>query len=271
MSIIDFRARPNTDVYMKDIAGPANADIWKRPLFGPEPPIEPLADFVKELRKNDVERAVFTGRQVGTPDKLSVGFPNDYVAKCVSEYPDLLIGFAGVDPTIGYSAVVEAERAVKELNLRGISLDPHNVRLMPDDRRMYPIYEKAAELKVPVVFTMGPVVGRWGNPWAVDVVAEDFPQVTFICSHACWPEVTDLISLPYRRDNVYLEASIYYFLPGAEPFIEAARTIIQDRVVYASAFPFMPINVIERFRKLGFSDAVFRKLTYTNAARILGH
>jgi len=268
MKIIDFRARPNTIEYMKMFAAPASDKTWER--FGyPKPSVSSLAEFVANLEKNDITKAVFTGRQ------SFVSLPNDYVADCVSQYPEKIIGFSGINPTTGAAAIRELERSVHHLGLQGLAIDAidspvkRNVRSFDDEQLMYPIYEKATELAIPVVFTMGPLVGCYGDPWSVDRVAADFPKLTIICSHGCWPQVTELISLAYRRDNVYLEASIYEFLPGAEPFIDAANTIIQDQVIYASAFPFNPLEIVKSFMKLPFSPEALEKVMYKNAARIL--
>ncbi len=269
MRVIDFRARPNTAEYMKMYTGPANARLWQR--FGyPEPPTVPLAEFVAALDASGVEKAVFTGRQSVVRGAIVRGVSNDYVADCVRAFPTRIVGFAGLDPTDPGAAVKEMERSVRQLGLRGISLDPHTARLWPNDRLIYPLYQKAAELAVPVVITMGPLVGRYGDPWAVDQVAEDFPNLTIVCSHGCWPQVTAFVALAYRRENVYLESSIYEFLPGAEPFIEAANTILQDRVVYASAFPFNPIEIVDRFKRLPFSASALEKILYGNAGHVLG-
>jgi predicted TIM-barrel fold metal-dependent hydrolase len=266
---IDFRARPNTPEYISLYSGPAFALLWER--FGyPEPPAVTLAQFLDVLKANGIDMGVFTGRQALKDGKLARGVTNDYVADCAKQSDGRLIGIAGIDPLAGEAAVAELERAVGQLGLRGVSLDPHNAKLMPHDKRMYPIYEKAAALGVPVVFTMGPLVGRWGDPYSVDVVAEDFPKLTIVCSHGCWPQVLDFVALGYRRPNVVLEASIYEFLPGAKPFLEAANSFLQDRVVYASAFPFNPIEIVHEFRKLGWSSAALEKITHKNAARILG-
>ncbi len=254
---------------MKMYTGPANARTWQR--FGyPEPPAATLAEFVAALDASGVERAVFTGRQSVVRGAIVRGISNDYVSECVRAFPGRIVGFAGIDPTDPGAAVKELERSVRHLGLRGVSLDPHTARLWPHDRLLYPLYQKAVELAVPVVITMGPLVGRYADPWAVDQAAEDFPNLTIVCSHGCWPQVTEFVALAYRRDNVYLESSIYEFLPGAEPFIEAANTIIQDRVVYASAFPFNPIETIARFRRLPLSPSALEKILYENAARVLG-
>lgn len=269
MTFIDFRARPNTKTYMDGIGGRSDEVTWSRPGFGPYPDEQDLTSFLSDMDASGVELGVFTGRQAGPPDRLSAGITNDYVADCVAQSEGRLVGFASADPRLGAPAVAECRRGLQELELRGISMDPQITQLAIDDRANYPLYALAAEYDVPVAITMGPVVGRWAEPRALDVVAQDFPSVNFVGSHACFPQVNELVALAYRRSNVYLEASIYYFFPGAEAFIEAARTIIQDRVVYASAFPFNPLNTIERFRSLGFEPEIERKLTHDNAARIL--
>ena len=261
MTVIDFRARPNTEEYMNMYpdAGP-----WERFFQCPRPQAEPLSNFIAALDKAGVTRAIFTGRQ--TPVKT---LRNDYVFECVQAYPDRLFGFAGIDPTQGEKALLEIERTVNKLGMKGISIDPHSSRRPPDDSIWHPLYAKCLELKVPVIVTMGPIVGQWAEPSSIDNVAEDFPNLTIICSHGVWPQVTDLIALAYRRDNVYLEASIYEFLPGAEPIFDAANTILQDRIIYASGFPFRPLNDLQRFLKYPFAPEVIDKLVYKNAARVL--
>lgn len=84
---------------------------------------------------------------------------------------------------------MELRRPVSELGLKGVSVDPEGFRKTPDHRRFYPIYETAAELEIPVIVTVGPVCGRFADPWAMDIVAEDFPEVNFVMSHGTYPHV----------------------------------------------------------------------------------
>lgn len=261
MRVIDFRARPNTPEYMGMYPSSRSWDLY---FNYPKPPTVSLADFIGELDRVGVGQALFTGRQ--TP---VLTLSNDYVADCVKAYPNRLFGFAGINPTKKLAALREIERAVTELGLKGISIDPHSSKIFPDDKLFYPLYYKCLELDIPVAMTMGPVVGRWGGPAAVDLVAEDLPDLKIVLSHGVWPQVTEFIALAYRHENVYLEASIYQFLPGGEPLFEAANTILQDKIVYASAFPFRPIDDLHRFLKHPFDKAVVDKLVYRNAARLL--
>jgi predicted TIM-barrel fold metal-dependent hydrolase len=42
---------------------------------------------------------------------------------------------------------------------------------------------------------MGPLVGKWADPNAVDTVTEDLPDLKIVCSHAVYPRVCELIAL----------------------------------------------------------------------------
>lgn len=264
MPIIDFRARPNTKEYMA--LYPTTPEDWKDTIFfAPKPEPEPLANFIKKLDEVGVSKAVFTGRQ--TPLK---SLSNDYVADCIKAYPDRFFGFAGIDPTKRLEAVHEIERTITQLGMKGIALDPSMSRIYADDRLFYPLYYKCLELDVPVIFTMGPLVGKWADPTAVDTVAEDLPDLRIICSHGVYPRVDELIALAYRRKNVYLESSIYeHFLPGSHFIIDAAKTILQDKILYGSGFPFRPLEDLEKFKAFSFEPEILEKLLYYNAAKLL--
>ncbi|QXW01323.1 amidohydrolase family protein [Rhodococcus globerulus] len=270
--ITDFRARPNTPEYMAIYDQPGRRDPW--PRFGyPRPGNESLSEFVENVAQVGISRAVFTGRQGSLAGECPI--PNDYIADCVGQFPQRLAGFAGIDPLIGDAALVEVRRAITDLKLSGIAIDPP--RQLPgeaigydNEKHLFPVYELAQNLDVPVVLTMGPMVAQFGDPWPVDRVATTFPNLKIVCSHGCWPQVTELISLAYRRSNVYLEASIYEFLPGAEPFIDAAATIISDQVLYASAFPFNPLRTLEKFLQFPIPFEAMKKIVSENATRLLG-
>ena len=269
--VIDFRARPNTEPFMGIYNSP-DRDPWKK-FRTARPATESLPEYFDHLTAAGIAVGVFTGRQ----GVLAGGHPisNDYIASCVKVKPNAVRGFGGIDPRHSGAALVEIDRCVKELGLSGIALDPPSALTgdgptWDDEKLMFPIYQRASELRVPVVLTMGPIVGRHGSPNAVDRVAVAFPSLQIVCSHGVWPQTAELIALAFRRSNVILETSIYIDYPGAGALIvEAANSIIPEQIVYASAYPFTPMEGIERFRKLGFSDVALEAVCYGNAARIL--
>ncbi len=266
MDIIDFRARP----YTKELAAAWGQPRATRLLGLPEPSVVTLDEFRRDLDANGVALAVMTGRQKVSQGRIVRGITNDYISECVQRMSGRLIGFAGIDPTTGPAAVQELRRAIEVLGLRGVAIDPELSETMPDAPAMYPIYEAAMALNVPVVITVGPFIGAYGDPRPVYNVASRMPELTIVCSHGLYPRVTEFIELALRWPNVYLELSLYQFLPGVEPIIAAAETILRNKVVYASAYPIGPLNAAKRTQALPLSPAARNALMYENAARILG-
>ena len=80
---------------------------------------------------------------------------NEAVAKVVADHPGRFLGFAGVDPNKGMTALRELEDAVTGLGLKGLNIQCFENRLAIDDRRMYPVYAKCIELNIPVNIHVG--------------------------------------------------------------------------------------------------------------------
>src|SRR3990172_12379171 len=77
---------------------------------------------------------------------------NDYVAEVARKYADQFIGFASVDPLKGQAAVRELERAVQQLDLRGLKLHPTTQAFFFNDQKFYALWEDCAGLEIPVLF-----------------------------------------------------------------------------------------------------------------------
>jgi predicted TIM-barrel fold metal-dependent hydrolase len=75
---------------------------------------------------------------------------NDALAAAVDRYPDRLTGFAALAPKDPAAAAKELERAVKELGLKGWKTHSNYGDSYLDDKRYWPILQKAAELNVPI-------------------------------------------------------------------------------------------------------------------------
>lgn len=276
MRVVDFRARPRTPelVSMYHYEGSRygrSRAVGSKPL----PVAAPLEEFIKEMDEAGVSVAVFMGRDLETLEGWKL--PNDHVADVARQYPDRIVGFAGIDPHKGGRALREIDRAVDELGLRGVSIDPGKAKLDIDDRRwMYPIYEACAKRGIPVAITCGPGPASGGymtqySPLAVDRVAADIPELKVVASHAGWPFTSEMIAAAWRHPNLFFENSVYHHMPGAELVVQAANTIIADKVLYASAYPIAALNdALDSFKCLPFSPESLRRVLYTNAAQLLG-
>ena len=57
----------------------------------------------------------------------------------------------------------------------------------------------------------------------------------------------------------------------AEAYVEAANTMIPDKILYASAHPFVDFKIaLANYAKLPFNPDVRQKVMHDNAARLLG-
>jgi predicted TIM-barrel fold metal-dependent hydrolase len=275
MKVFDCRARPSLKDYMTffDSAG---AKYTMKQFGFPVAPVLTLEQFVAHMDEAGVGQFVFTGRDVQS--RRGWRFPNEGIAEAVQQYPDRVIGFAGIDPLKKREAILELDRCIKDFKLRGVSLDPSGVGRPANDPIFYPIYERCVDYGIPIALTLGPLPSptagpmRVNDPMAIDDVACDFPDLRIICSHLGWPWVTQAIAIAWRHPHVYLETSMYSYMPGADLFVEAANTHIGDKVIFASGYPFNhPVkDVIAKFKTLAYTPEVLEKVLYKNGPRALG-
>lgn len=275
MKVIDFRFRPNTKAI---IDGIRNSSMFKASCaaigFDARKPQE-LSEIVKGLDSLGVALGVITGRDCET----TYGFPsnNPSVLEFCRAYPDKFVGFWGIDPHKKMDAVRETEHAVKELGMKGIAIDPYLAHIKPSEARFYPLYAKCAELGVPVFITMAPppqvpgAIMEYANPVDVDTVARDFPELVIIMSHGGYPFVNEAIYACLRNANVYMDISEYERAPMVDVYVRAMNETIGDKVVFASAHPFIELkDALEAYRHFDLKPEVREKVMYGNAAKILG-
>jgi predicted TIM-barrel fold metal-dependent hydrolase len=104
------------------------------------------------------------------------------------------------------------EYAVNDLRFKGIKINPPS-GFYPNDERLYPSYEKAQELQIPVMFHMGlkpPAEGcrlKYCRPIFIDDVVVDFPDLPIIIAHAGYPWVDETIMVGMYSENVYVDIS----------------------------------------------------------------
>jgi len=75
---------------------------------------------------------------------------NDALADVVREYPDKFLGFAALAVQSPEEAADELERTVKELDLKGWKTHSNYGKNYLDEKRYWPIFERAEKLKVPI-------------------------------------------------------------------------------------------------------------------------
>ena len=101
-------------------------------------------------------------------------------------------------------------------------------------------------------------------------MARDFPELTLIMSHGGYPFVNEAIYTCLRNANVYMDISEYERAPMVDIYVRAMNDLISDKVLFASAHPFVELaEALDAYADFELSADVRNKVMYENARRVL--
>ena len=233
-----------------------------------------MEDSLKDMDDAGVEKSVVVAVDAETTFRYRVS--NDLVASTVRQFPDRLIGFASVDPNKGALAADELVRAVRDLGLKGLKLLPHLVRMSADHPRMYPLYETARDLGIPVLFHMGTQFHagtkiKYCRPLSIDEVAVDFPSLKLVIAHFGFPWFHETIAVVQRNPNVYFNIAGWAPRHIAPEVIRYMKGPLKTKVLYGSDYPLITrVRGMKELREMDLPPDVFSMLTEENPKRLLG-
>lgn len=200
--------------------------------------------------------------------------PNERVAQFCS-YSDRLIPFANINPYIDRD-LSKGVQHCKELGFVGLKLYPSYQYFYPNDSRLYPLYEKAEELGLPVIFHTGSSTFpgarlKYSDPLFLDDIAIDFPGLTIVMAHSgrgFWYDRAFFLARLHK--NIYMDITGLppHKLPKLFPDLEK----ISEKVIFGSDWPAI-IDIatnIATIRALPYSEQTKNKIIGLNAARLLG-
>jgi predicted TIM-barrel fold metal-dependent hydrolase len=170
--------------------------------------------LLQEMDEAGIDVTVLMGLDLG----LDMGEPpgsieeqNKGIAQLCQRNSKRLIAFVGLDPR-RKEAVEHLDRAVKEWGMRGLKLDPAG-GWYPHDRKFYPLYEKANELRIPVVFHTGatapPFRNIYAQPIYLDDITIDFPDLILIAAHMGFGWWRELASMIEKKNNLLTDLSAW--------------------------------------------------------------
>jgi predicted TIM-barrel fold metal-dependent hydrolase len=243
---------------------------------------QPLETFLLELDVSGLDRAVLLPIDC-TSTRGAPIWSNEQIAE-LCRMNERFIGFASVDPHQS-DAPAKLKRAVEDWGLRGLKLAPGIQEFYPNDPALYPIYEKAQELGVSILFHAGMTwepraKAEYGRPIYFEDVVYDFPELKIVLAHLAWPWVLEAVSLALKYPNLYLDTSALYF-DNPKDFISFAMAqqvpltvwerSLRHQLVFGSNYPRVEIkNMAAAVRSLGLSQGCLELVFRGNAERLLG-
>jgi hypothetical protein len=215
---------------------------------------------------------------------------NGFMIQQIEPYPGRMYLEANCGPVIKRGikeANWELEYLVKEREAKLCKVYAPEDDGPINDRRMWPFYEKACELGVPLTIHTGhsyvvPQPGSHCDVRQLDDVMLDFPELQIIAYHAGWPDTEHLIGLCGKHQNLYMSLSgiIGWFERAPYRGYHAIGTALQwmpsEKIVLGLDLPFDDTKrVVDYIRNLDMPEELqqnwgYPQLTTEDKANILG-
>lgn len=273
--LIDFRVRAPFAAYASSPLF-THADMVEQDTrTRVDAPISPSArQFSMDLLLREAAEAGVDKMVV--PLRKAAGGRNEDLAALLAKYPDKLIGLAGIEVTDLDRALAEIQEFVVNGPCRGIVLEPGQDRTpwFVNSAWAFPLYAYCQEHAVPVALTYGGIMTRslrYYAPELIDDVAAAFPRLNIALVHGGWPYVTEVCQIALNRRNVYLVPDIYMVRsPGMTEYVMAANYLLRERVIFASAYPILPLREArDAYLHSGLREEAKNLIMGENAARFL--
>jgi hypothetical protein len=280
--IIDMRLRPPVPAWTQGPAFDA-AMFYPRNVPGfaaaPSASQRSLDLLFEEMDANDIALGVVMGRKSGT--ELGA-IPNDKVHDVVRQWPNRFVGFIGVDLDDIAGSLRDITTYAAVPGFKGVSVEPGSAveAKACDDPRLDPIYELSRDLDLPVSIslssTLSAIAGHdmgWSSPISMQRVAQRFPSLKIIASHAAWPWAEAMVAIAIMCPNIYVSPDIYiatYDMPASIAYIQAANIYLEDRMLFGTAYPSRGhADGVRDFHRWPWREEIKHKVLYSNAATLL--
>lgn len=276
--IIDIRNRPPFQGIAEHYLFTASRRQMFAGRFGLSIPVsvmeKSMTHYLAEMDSAGIDKAVVPLRKY--PAGGPKGMDNQDLVELLAQYPQRFIGFAGIDPLDGTQALAEIQKFVQAGPCRGILLEPGYCQepLYITDERIYPIYERCQQEKIPVLLSFGGFVApdsSYNQPQLVNQVAKDFPKLHLTLAHGGWPFAQEMCHIAFNWENVYLSPDIYAVnVPGCQDFLAAANYFVPDKIIFGSAYPVLSMGDTVAYYLEHLHPEHRDQVMYQNALKFLG-
>lgn len=243
--------------------------------------LEDLDLLFEEMDSASIRYGVLIGRASSGAGTLG-GVDNAEIVEAVNRYSDRFLGFLGVDLDDIDKGLGEIRDYASVENIKGISIEPGSARepRWSDDPSLDPIYEIALEYDLPVSISLSGLLSvlgghdiTWSSPVSIQRVAQKYPDLKIIVSHAAWPYAQEMVVVALACPNIYVSPDLYASTKGmicADTYVQGANMFLEDRTLFGTAYPVKDIqDSLRDFLDLGYRQDIVPKILYGNAAKLL--
>lgn len=228
---------------------------WK-----PEDFCVPPEKLIADMDDAGIDKAVVLGVGYVTWGAHDPGFA-DYAQEMVSQYPNRLIGFYTADPIGGVKEVNLFQEAVHNKGMRGLKMLPSYNYVPLNDRRIWPLYEAAEGMGVPLLVHTGWSLlpkGKmlaYDHPLYLEDVMEDFPELKLIIGHTGFHWADEVIHFMHKFPHIYSDFAAWAETAPlwrvAQVWSWAKKLGVMRRFLWGTDYPYMSFATgQELFRKV---------------------
>lgn len=243
--------------------------------------LESVDVLFEEMESAGIRYGVLMGRAASGAGNLG-GVENAEIVEAVTTYADRFIGFLGVDLDNIERGLADIREYASVPNIKGISIEPGSgiAPRWSDDESLTPIYELALEYDLPVSISLSGLLSAlaghditWSRPVSIQRVAQRYPDLKIIVSHAAWPYADEMVVVALACPNIYVSPDLYAStagMIGADSYVKGANLFLEDRMLFGTAYPVKDIQESLRdFLQMGWRQEIIPKILWGNAAKLL--
>lgn len=234
---------------------------------------------------------------------------NDSLSETIKIHPKRFAGFATIAPQDPNAAADELERAVKELGLKGASINSHTKGEYLDEKKYWVILERAEKLGVPIYLHprapspdmikpylsyrqlttamcgFGHEVALHALRLIISSVFEEFPKLQIILGHLgealpywlwrvdnMWSR-TEPKGTPKKAPSEYFKNNFFITTSGMFwhlPLLCSCMAISVDKILFAVDYPFEQSDKAVQFiQSAPISDSDKGRICHFNAEELL--
>ncbi|MDQ3778679.1 MAG: amidohydrolase family protein [Actinomycetota bacterium] len=199
------------------------------------------------------------------PDRVpAFEAPNDRSLRDAERSRGRLVPFVRLD--MNERPIEEAVRCL-DRGARGIKLHPRAQRFALNDERLAPVFELAADRRVPIL-----IHGGRGLPPIADHLSrlvDRYPDAQLIIAHAGIADLAALAGVFAGRKGVFFDTSVW----SPVDLLDFFHQVPPEQIVYASDYPYgrQPQSLLIALRTAitaGLNDEQLRDMLARNANRI---
>lgn len=195
---------------------------------------------------------------------------NEFIAECVSKYPDRLYGLGAAHPES--DDIRKDMEQVKALGLKGIKIHPDIQGFSIDCDGFKETYDACEELGLTVLSHAGDKRYDYSNPNRIVPLLLSRPNLKFVAAHlggwSIWSTAVDELQ---KIPNLYVDCSSALGYISPEKATEIIRRFGADHVLFGTDYPLHSIDgEFAHFDRLLLTDEERKMIFCENAKRIYG-